>query len=151
MYKRKGSTNGYYALRFKVLERDKFTCQYCGQAAPNVKLEVDHIIAVMDGGMDSEGNLVTSCYACNRGKEGLRVIVKRTRSYKEGQPISPQSSTQDRLVNALQAALKPMRPVELATLIGISQAHARNILRRLKIRGHVVVQGRGYIYTGEIP
>lgn len=64
---------GYYQRRFEVLERDDFMCQYCGQHAPNVPLEVDHKISIAEGGDDSLGNLITSCWACNRGKEGLRV------------------------------------------------------------------------------
>ncbi len=62
----------WYALRYSILERDNYTCQYCGQHAPNVKLEVDHKLALVDGGTDDPENLVTSCYACNQGKEGLR-------------------------------------------------------------------------------
>ena len=61
----------WYRLRFEVLERDKFQCQYCGQYAPNVRLEVDHILAVSDGGTDALENLRTSCFACNQGKVGL--------------------------------------------------------------------------------
>ncbi len=70
---------GYMALRWKILERDKFTCQYCGQHAPNVKLEVDHVIPVTDGGTDDPDNLKTSCYACNRGKSGLAIQIKSDR------------------------------------------------------------------------
>ena len=29
-------------IRFEVFKRDAFTCQYCGQMAPDVLLEVDH-------------------------------------------------------------------------------------------------------------
>ena len=54
--------------RFAVFERDKFTCQYCGRSAPNVILEVDHIIPLSGGGNNDIGNLVTSCEECNRGK-----------------------------------------------------------------------------------
>lgn len=55
-------------LRFEVFKRDKFTCQYCGQAAPDVILEVDHINPVSKGGKNTLTNLVTSCRDCNRGK-----------------------------------------------------------------------------------
>ncbi len=55
-------------LRFKVLERDAYTCQYCGRSAPDVLLEVDHIVPVAEGGADDEGNLRASCGDCNRGK-----------------------------------------------------------------------------------
>lgn len=32
-------------VRFAVLKRDDFRCQYCGAVAPSVILEVDHILA----------------------------------------------------------------------------------------------------------
>lgn len=56
------------SVRFEVLKRDKFTCQYCGREAPDVILEIDHIIPVSKGGDNSIMNLVTSCRDCNRGK-----------------------------------------------------------------------------------
>jgi len=61
----------WYRLRFQVLERDNYQCQYCGQYAPNVRLEVDHRVAVADGGSNDLTNLVTACFACNQGKNGL--------------------------------------------------------------------------------
>lgn len=54
--------------RFDVFKRDKFTCQYCGKTAPDVKLEIDHIKPVSKGGDNNILNLITSCYDCNRGK-----------------------------------------------------------------------------------
>jgi hypothetical protein len=56
------------SIRFEVFKRDSFTCQYCGQKAPDVVLEVDHITPVADGGDNDILNLVTSCKACNSGK-----------------------------------------------------------------------------------
>lgn len=56
------------SVRFEVFKRDKFTCQYCGESAPNVILEVDHIIPISKGGGNDIMNLVTSCRDCNRGK-----------------------------------------------------------------------------------
>lgn len=60
-------------IRFEVFKRDSFTCQYCGQKAPDVILEVDHITPVSKGGKNEILNLVTSCFDCNRGKKD-RVI-----------------------------------------------------------------------------
>ncbi len=54
-------------LRFEILKRDKFTCQYCGRKAPEVKLEVDHIVPRSKGGKLMK-NLKTACYDCNIGK-----------------------------------------------------------------------------------
>lgn len=61
------------SVRFEVFKRDKFTCQYCGESAPNVILEVDHIVPVSKGGTDEIMNLVTSCRDCNRGKAGKKL------------------------------------------------------------------------------
>lgn len=54
--------------RFNIFKRDGFICQYCGQSPPNVKLELDHIMPVSRGGSDDDTNLITACFACNRGK-----------------------------------------------------------------------------------
>lgn len=55
-------------LRFTILQRDGFACQYCGRKPPNVELAVDHVHSVRDGGKSSEDNLLTSCWDCNFGK-----------------------------------------------------------------------------------
>jgi hypothetical protein len=56
------------SIRFEVFKRDAFTCQYCGNKAPDVVLHVDHIKPVADGGENEIINLVTSCQGCNLGK-----------------------------------------------------------------------------------
>ncbi|WP_397570636.1 HNH endonuclease [Schlesneria sp. T3-172] len=61
------------ALRFEVLKRDAFTCQYCGRKAPDVLLEVDHIEPVSKGGTNSLLNLISSCKDCNAGKSDRRL------------------------------------------------------------------------------
>lgn len=55
-------------LRYEVLRRDNHTCRYCGAAAPDVKLTVDHVVPVALGGSDEPANLATACSACNSGK-----------------------------------------------------------------------------------
>lgn len=54
--------------RYSILERDKFTCQYCGRKSPDVALEIDHIIPVSKGGSDYPSNLITACFDCNNQK-----------------------------------------------------------------------------------
>jgi hypothetical protein len=56
------------SVRFEVLKRDLFTCQYCGGKSPDVFLEIDHITPVAAGGGNDILNLVTACRACNAGK-----------------------------------------------------------------------------------
>lgn len=55
-------------LRYEVLRRDNHTCRYCGSAAPDVKLTVDHVLPVALGGSDEPTNLVAACADCNSGK-----------------------------------------------------------------------------------
>ncbi len=54
--------------RFSVLQRDNFTCQYCGRKAPDVVLEVDHKVPRSKGGGNEIENLITACQLCNSGK-----------------------------------------------------------------------------------
>ena len=56
------------SLRFKILRRDNFTCQYCGRKAPQVILHVDHVIPWSIVKKHEESNLKTACLECNLGK-----------------------------------------------------------------------------------
>ena len=48
-----GSTRRWRKLRQRVLERDEWTCAYCGRPAN----QVDHIVPRLAGGPDDEANL----------------------------------------------------------------------------------------------
>jgi len=52
-------------LRYLIIKRDGGRCVLCG--AKDL-LQVDHILAKMNGGNDSEANLRTLCIDCNIGK-----------------------------------------------------------------------------------
>jgi hypothetical protein len=63
-------------LRFKILLRDGFTCQYCGRSPrkdPAVVLNVDPIKPRNNGGTFEEKNLITSCRECNIGKGTMEI------------------------------------------------------------------------------
>jgi hypothetical protein len=63
-------------LRFKVLQRDRFRCQLCGQSPASelsCKLHVDHIIPFSKGGKTIFENLQTLCSHCNVGKSNRSV------------------------------------------------------------------------------
>lgn len=75
-------------LRFEVLKRDKFKCQYCGRGVPDVVLHVDHIIPVAEGGTNDIFNLTTSCSECNLGKGKIKLddetqLEKQSKRVKE--------------------------------------------------------------------
>ena len=62
-------------MRFEVLKRDRFTCQYCSAKPPKVPLEVDHIMPVSKGGENVMNNLITACFDCNRGKSNIELTA----------------------------------------------------------------------------
>jgi len=68
-------------LRTEILERNGFTCQQCGSGAGDidqynpgrrVRLHVDHIIPIEQGGTDDRDNLRALCSTCNQGKSNLQ-------------------------------------------------------------------------------
>jgi hypothetical protein len=55
-------------LRYEILRRDGHACRYCGMAAPDARLTVDHVVPTTLGGSDDPSNLVAACHDCNAGK-----------------------------------------------------------------------------------
>ncbi len=82
-------------LRNEILERNGFTCQQwwagAGDLDPfnptrRVRLHVDHILPITQGGTDDRDNLRTLCSACNQGRsninmpsEGAKNLIARIR------------------------------------------------------------------------
>lgn len=68
---------------FKVMQRDKFECQYCGYDGKCflgwLQLTLDHIIPIQDGGVAEENNLLTVCHACNSMTSRMRFSEANTR------------------------------------------------------------------------
>jgi 5-methylcytosine-specific restriction endonuclease McrA len=67
----------WLTLRWKVLSRDRFTCQYCGHIGQHPEcgtaenptdLTADHVHPLSRGGDNSMGNLKCSCLSCNSSK-----------------------------------------------------------------------------------
>lgn len=85
-------------LRFQALQRDAFTCQYCGRKAPDVVLEVDHVIPRSSGGSDSLENLRTACRECNQGKHCAPLT--------EELDLGPERLERHRLHEALELGLE---------------------------------------------
>lgn len=84
------------SVRFEVFKRDNFTCQYCGGAAPDIVLHVDHINPVANGGENDIMNLVTSCEPCNLGK-GARPLDDRTAIAKQREQLAELNERREQL------------------------------------------------------
>ena len=69
-----GSTRQWTKIKQRILRRDGFICQYCGQEANTV----DHVIPRRLNGNDSDDNLVASCRRCNLSKGGRFFVAQRT-------------------------------------------------------------------------
>lgn len=122
---------GWFGLRFEVLQRDGFTCQYCGQSAPSVVLDVDHRLSVAEGGDDSLGNLVTACRACNVGKEALRARSEPRRARKS------EAGGRTRVLEHLDVTI-PQTPQAIASAMGVSGQYVRRVLAQAVEEGAVL-------------
>jgi 5-methylcytosine-specific restriction endonuclease McrA len=54
--------------RHNIFERDRNTCQYCGEVFDRKDLNLDHVIPRDRGGPTSWENIVCSCVQCNTRK-----------------------------------------------------------------------------------
>lgn len=89
-------------VRFQVLKRDLFTCQYCGRSG--VELEVDHITPVSKGGTNDMDNLITSCKDCNRGKLNSFVIPEGYMLVPETKSVRMQLLIKPEIKNGIKKA-----------------------------------------------
>lgn len=60
-----GGTRLWSKIRERILIRDGYCCQYCGQEDART---VDHILPISKGGTDDPDNLVAACSRCNYSK-----------------------------------------------------------------------------------
>lgn len=144
--------NGYYALRWKVLERDDFTCRYCGQSAPSAKLEVDHVLPISEGGQTTEANLVTACFSCNRGKNALKVQALAKGRLVKGPSLTwgrTNPRAESKTAHVLDTIKK--RPglsvLAIAADTNLSRGTVETFLHRLKIRGQITNRAKGHWWS----
>lgn len=70
------------------MARDGYRCVYCGVAASDMTLSLDHLMPRSRGGDNTDANLVTACFPCN-GEKRDRTIAEWSASddYKSGWPL----------------------------------------------------------------
>lgn len=65
--------------------RQRRRCTYCDRPAATV----DHVVPLVRGGTNFEGNLVPACRACNSGKRHRLVIELRAKGVRHDQVVRP--------------------------------------------------------------
>lgn len=132
-------------IRFEVFKRDSFACQYCGKAAPDVILHVDHIDPVSKGGDNAIINLITSCADCNGGKSD-RKLDDQSILAKQRDQLTALSERREQLELMVQwrTALLEMGNIELDALeaeatditgYGLNESDRATLKRLLKLHG----------------
>ena len=73
------------SMRYEVMKRDGFKCVICGISADNAKLQLNHLVKMIDGGQHSLDNTITVCPSCYNVREVKNVLAlsskKMQRSY----------------------------------------------------------------------
>jgi hypothetical protein len=110
--------NTWYKLRWRVLERDNFTCLSCGRQPPHVVLEVDHQISLADGGSNRMDNLRTCCSACHKGKTIDWHCIKDDSKRR-------QVRTNEHLIKMMQSARARHASYQQGSFIGEIEAYCR--------------------------
>lgn len=105
-------------IRFDVFKRDSFRCQYCGRSAPDVILEVDHIVPVAEGGKNDILNLITSCRDCNRGK-GKHVLTENEIIKKQKEELDALNERREQMEMMIQWRTE-LRSMELEQVEAIN-------------------------------
>lgn len=55
----------------RIVARDGDCCVYCGAAAGQSKLELDHLVPRSAGGTDDLDNIVQACRLCNNARRAM--------------------------------------------------------------------------------
>lgn len=76
-------------LRIEILERNGYTCQHCGAGPgdldpfnPNrkVRLHIDHVVPISQGGSDGKENLRVLCSTCNQARANIQPPTESARN-----------------------------------------------------------------------
>lgn len=129
--------------RFEVFKRDGFKCMYCGAAAPEVVLHVDHVHPVSKGGTNDLMNLVSACASCNSGKSD-RTLSDDSAIAKQRAQLDDLKERREQMemMLAWRDGLKDIAEDELEAI----QAHFNRVMPGWEIRSEGAVKSaRSYL------
>lgn len=140
----KKMNSNWYRLRWIILNRDKFICQYCGRKAPDVILQVDHKVSRMNGGSDEEANLITACSACNIGKNSESLGIPIT----DMKPnLKKYTNTTQQISNYLSIMANGATGTEIAKALGHNRANISRILNQSEQFVKTQKEGRNQFFS----
>lgn len=134
----------WFGVRWEILKRDNFTCQYCGQFAPNVQLHVDHVTAIADGGSNQDDNLITACSACNVGKEAFRARLVGRASMIVG--LNPRHELQREKIAAYLGEVGKATATEISKALNINRPNTSASLNQSNLFVKIEKRGRDVFY-----
>ena len=82
---RRREDKAFLSVAEKILDRDNYTCQYCGTTEQ--PLTIDHVLPRSKGGKTEWTNVVAACGSCNRRKANR--LPTEARMTLRSKPIKP--------------------------------------------------------------
>jgi hypothetical protein len=135
--------------RLAIWQRDHFTCTYCGASAltdDTVMLNVDHKVAIADGGTSETENLTTACRPCNlkKGPRGGRKL--RQLSPPARQRAHPSLRPPTALDGYLVAACEGHSNADIAAMLGCTRTHWSHLRKGDRQMSYAMVKRIGKVY-----
>ena len=122
-------------LSLEVLNRDDWTCYYCGKDVKEVgprERHLDHFIPQSEGGVDLVDNLVTSCSTCNTSKNDRmpsRLEIWQFKIYLKAKAAGSDKKSQILAIASSNNGEFTTTQKEIAGLLKVSQGYVSSVLR----------------------
>lgn len=74
---RRGGTNAAARMRKAVNSVGYSVCLHCGRTVEARGIEIDHVLPLLDGGLDVESNVQPLCRSCHKDKTSKEAANRR--------------------------------------------------------------------------
>lgn len=122
-------------LSLEILERDEWTCYYCGEdlhEVPSGERHIDHFVPKSKGGEDVVENLVTACQHCNlikNDKMPNERELERFSLYLRAKAAGPNRRTQILELAHTNGDRRPLKQKEIAQILHTSPGWVSTVIR----------------------